>query len=51
MATDPKSENGGARYFLCRLIPPRPTFAADMTSEEAQVMGRHVVLDSPRRQR
>jgi len=42
MATEPKNDNGGARYFLCRLIPPRPTFAADMTAEEARVMGQHV---------
>jgi uncharacterized protein YndB with AHSA1/START domain len=29
------------RYFLCRLLPPRPTFAHDMSSEEAGVMRRH----------
>ena len=28
-------------YFLCRLNPPRPTFALDMTDEEQQLMGRH----------
>ena len=28
--------------FLYRLLPPRPTFAQDMTSAEAQVMERHV---------
>jgi hypothetical protein len=31
------------KYFLCRLIPPRPTFAADMTPREADAMQRHVV--------
>ncbi len=30
------------KYFFCRLIPPRPTFAQDMTEKEAQVMGDHV---------
>ena len=29
------------KYFLCRLIPPRPTFAQDMTDVEAKVMGDH----------
>jgi uncharacterized protein YndB with AHSA1/START domain len=29
------------RYFFCRLLPPRPTFAADMNAEEADVMRRH----------
>ena len=28
--------------FLCRLIPPRPTFSVDMTDEERAVMERHV---------
>jgi uncharacterized protein YciI len=27
--------------FLFRLIPPRPTFAQDMTAQEREVMGRH----------
>ena len=30
-----------AKYFLCRLVPPRPTFAADMNREEADAMKRH----------
>jgi uncharacterized protein YndB with AHSA1/START domain len=29
------------RYFMCRLVPPRPTFAADMNAEEAAVMRAH----------
>jgi hypothetical protein len=29
------------KYFLCRLIPPRPTFQADMTPQEAEAMKRH----------
>ena len=28
--------------FLYRLLPPRPSFAQDMSAEEADVMGRHV---------
>lgn len=30
------------KYFLCRLLPPRPTFAQDMTEAEAKVMRNHV---------
>jgi uncharacterized protein YciI len=30
-------------YFYYRLNAPRPTFAADMTQEEAQVMETHAV--------
>src|SRR5262249_57206551 len=33
---------GPPRCFLCRLIPPRPTFARDMTEVEARVMRAHV---------
>ena len=29
-------------YFLCRLIPPRPGFAMDMTPPEAKAMNEHV---------
>jgi uncharacterized protein YciI len=29
------------RYFLAKLIPPRPSFTADMTAEERQVMMDH----------
>jgi uncharacterized protein YndB with AHSA1/START domain len=29
------------RYFLCRLLPPRPSFAQDMSAEEAEIMKRH----------
>jgi uncharacterized protein YndB with AHSA1/START domain len=29
------------QYFLCRLLPPRPTFAADMTADERDVMRAH----------
>lgn len=30
------------KYFLTKLIPPRPTFAQDMTEAEATVMRDHV---------
>lgn len=30
------------RYFLFKLIPPRPTFARDMTDTEAKLMQEHV---------
>ena len=30
------------RYFLCRLIPPRPNFAATMSPDERTVMQNHV---------
>jgi uncharacterized protein YciI len=29
------------KYFLAKLIPPRPSFMADMTAEERQVMINH----------
>jgi uncharacterized protein YciI len=31
------------QHFAYALIPPRPTFAADMTDAERAVMGRHAV--------
>ena len=30
-----------ARYFLCRLIPPRPDFATTLTSDEGEIMQAH----------
>jgi uncharacterized protein YndB with AHSA1/START domain len=30
-----------AKYFMCRLLPPRPSFALDMTQEEAAMMKEH----------
>ena len=29
------------KYFLYKLIPPRPTFAQDMTDAEAKLMQQH----------
>lgn len=30
------------KYFFCKLIPPRATFAQDMTLTERALMGQHV---------
>jgi uncharacterized protein YciI len=32
---------GAVNHYLYKLIPPRPSFALDMTEEEAAVMGEH----------
>ena len=32
----------GPRFFFCRLVPPRPSFAMDMTADERAAMQRHV---------
>jgi uncharacterized protein len=34
-------ENPGIPHFLYKLIPPRPTFPADMTEKEGAVMEEH----------
>jgi uncharacterized protein len=31
------------KTFFCRLLPPRPTFAQDMSAAEAQAMQEHAV--------
>jgi uncharacterized protein YndB with AHSA1/START domain len=36
-----KRDSAESRFFLCRLLPPRPTFMADMNAEELDVMRRH----------
>lgn len=30
------------QFYLCRLLPPRPSFATDMTDAEREVMQAHV---------
>jgi uncharacterized protein YndB with AHSA1/START domain len=35
------SEADTSKYFMCRLLPPRPTFAFDMSDAERQVMLAH----------
>jgi hypothetical protein len=37
------SPDAELRYFLLRLLPPRPTFMQDMNAEEMAMMGEHVV--------
>jgi uncharacterized protein YndB with AHSA1/START domain/uncharacterized protein YciI len=32
---------GAGNYYFCRLLPPRPSFAQDMSPAEAEVMKRH----------
>ncbi|WP_454627907.1 hypothetical protein [Bradyrhizobium cenepequi] len=29
------------KYFLCKLVPPRPIFPQDMTPREAEIMQAH----------
>ena len=35
------SPTSGGRVFVCRLVPPRPSFMQDMTSDERAVMQAH----------
>jgi uncharacterized protein len=35
--------NIGTKQFLCKLIPPRPTFAQDMTETERKIMQEHSI--------
>jgi uncharacterized protein YndB with AHSA1/START domain len=37
----PAQANAEQKYFFCRLVPPRPTFAMDMNAAEADVMRAH----------
>jgi hypothetical protein len=34
-------EHPEKKYFVLKLIPPRPTFAQDMTEEEKKIMKEH----------
>lgn len=39
---DDNSGNGSVKkYFVLKLIPPRPTFAEDMTEKERDIMKQH----------
>ncbi len=42
MGTTAQGERAHLRYFVCRLLSPRPTFPGDMTAEERAVMEEHV---------
>jgi uncharacterized protein YciI len=37
----PTIEEPDMNYFVYKLIPPRPTFATDMSDDEAAIMGQH----------
>ena len=37
----PTSPQSGDRFFFCRLVPPRPSFAMDLTPDELATMQRH----------
>jgi uncharacterized protein YndB with AHSA1/START domain len=37
----PASSSANERFYMCRLMPPRPSFARDMTAEETAVMQEH----------
>lgn len=39
----PPSAASEDKYFLCRLLAPRPTFVMDMTDEERAVMQQHAL--------
>jgi uncharacterized protein YndB with AHSA1/START domain len=38
----PAADGGRDKYFICRLLAPRPTFAFDMNEAEVAVMQEHV---------
>jgi uncharacterized protein YciI len=38
---DDSADQSEKRYFVLKLIPPRPTFAEDMTEEERTIMTQH----------
>jgi uncharacterized protein len=38
-------------HYLLKLIPPRPTFQANMSEEERELMGRHVAYWSEQLER
>ena len=38
----PAAPQPGDRFFFCRLVPPRPSFAMDMTPDERAAMQQHV---------
>lgn len=40
-AKEPGPQTPAKKHFVVRLIPPRPTFAADMTEEERAIMAAH----------
>lgn len=43
MAGSLAAQSEPTKFFLLRLIPPRPTFPADMRPDEAEAMGAHAI--------
>jgi len=41
--------NTEMKQFLCKLIPPQPTFAQDMTEVERKIRQEHIVYWKDRR--
>ena len=41
MQSDPSINSTAKKYFVLKLIPPRPTFAEDMTEKERDIMKQH----------
>lgn len=41
MRDDTSTAKSERKHFLIKLIPPRPTFAQDMTKEERGIMKQH----------
>jgi uncharacterized protein len=41
---DQEADTDGVKnhHFVYKLIPPRPTFAADMSETEGQIMAQHI---------
>lgn len=43
MQSDTIGNSSAKKYFVLKLIPPRPTFAEDMTEKERDIMKQHAV--------
>ena len=41
MQGDTYDNSSAKKYFVLKLIPPRPTFAEDMTEKERDIMKQH----------
>ena len=41
MQGDTSGNSSAKKYFVLKLIPPRPTFAEDMTEKERDIMKQH----------
>jgi uncharacterized protein len=41
MQSDTSGNSSAKKHFVLKLIPPRPTFAEDMTEKERDIMKQH----------